>query len=100
MPELCREHGISLPTFYLWIQVFQGKRLLTQGAARIAAIEQSCWRRRSRFARPGLFGFPCTARRHHGFPRVSIDIAAVCFRAPHTNALAGWTVPAPLPCTR
>ena len=32
--------GIAFPKYYLWIKVFDGKRLFTEGAVRIAAIEK------------------------------------------------------------
>lgn len=35
------QSGVAYPKFYLWVDVFQGKRLLTQGAARVAAIERT-----------------------------------------------------------
>ena len=33
--------GVALPKYYLWVQIFDGGRLLEEGAARVAAIEQT-----------------------------------------------------------
>jgi hypothetical protein len=35
------QSGVAYPKFYLWTQAFHGDHLLTQGAARVAAIAQS-----------------------------------------------------------
>jgi hypothetical protein len=32
--------GISYPKYYVWLQCFSGDKLLTEGAARVAAMEQ------------------------------------------------------------
>jgi hypothetical protein len=35
------QSGVAYPKFYVWVLVLNGKKVLTQGAARVAAIEQS-----------------------------------------------------------
>lgn len=34
------QSGVALPKFYLWVKAFQGKKLLVEGAARVAAVEK------------------------------------------------------------
>lgn len=34
------QSGVAFPKFYLWVKAFQGKKLLVEGAARVAAVEK------------------------------------------------------------
>jgi hypothetical protein len=34
------QSGVAFPKFYLWVKAFQGRKLLVEGAARVAAVEK------------------------------------------------------------